>query len=287
MNDYDEFTTDTVNINEVLDDFLYVMKNYNDDDQYEYIHTQLGGFCQLDQCKYFRRRYSDKQTQSMDYTVTHQIIDKIHCFYRHSFDTGYRLNCRERLIIANIQDDDEIKVNHIDEFNHSLVNKTFLTASEILSSKIHQYNNMHGLNERIGLKYYGLCSDNTQEASNMYRFGQHFEYGDANITFTRMKRVSQKYSTLKNELLNNLISTLTAEQFNQEYEKAQIHIDSYYRKMYHAEICINSLFSLMVYCNYSELSKKFSETYYIKQQIRKHNEFYNLGKSLKIAIQTY
>ncbi len=98
-------------------------------------------------------------------------------------------------------------------------------------------------------------------------------------------KISVKYSSLKNELTQNNIAMINMDQFNNEYNKSKIHLETYFRKEHYPNIDIEHLLSLMTYCNYTKLQNKFSETYY--KNINKHNTFYNLGKNIKISIHQF
>eukprot|EP01083_Nonionella_stella_P135227 411352_1 len=114
LQQYDkEGTVHHHNIQSVLDNFGHLMQKHNHNehdpaDEFESIHKALGGFCNIKTCKRFKRHqlYRGRDTSAIvsqntlkdiynvddDTEVTHkQIMDKIHCFYRHCYDVGNRL----------------------------------------------------------------------------------------------------------------------------------------------------------------------------------------------------
>eukprot|EP01084_Bolivina_argentea_P010114 18859_1 len=138
-----------------------------------------------------------------------------------------------------------------------------------------------------------------------YSYGIQFEYGYegdlGELWCYNAVPVCAKYSSLKEELLKNRIATLLAEQFNTEYEKAEIHFHSKYcknrfgsctekiqsYKTIKYNLSMHHILSLMVYCNYTELQYKFSQSYRAKGAQYVHKNFYYLGKYLKIAVQKF
>eukprot|EP01083_Nonionella_stella_P036158 98670_1 len=110
---HNDDTIDHDNIQSVLDNFGHLMQKHNHNehdpaDEFESIHKALGGFCNIKTCKRFKRHqlYRGRDTSAIvsqntlkdiynvddDTEVTHkQIMDKIHCFYRHCYDVGNRL----------------------------------------------------------------------------------------------------------------------------------------------------------------------------------------------------
>eukprot|EP01084_Bolivina_argentea_P014780 27641_1 len=218
---------DNIDINTVLNDYLYILQNHNNDDDFECIYNSLGGFCHMYTCNHFTRKiqYSSKIETIIDnINVKIQILDKIHCFYRHSYDLGYRLTSRDKAIIKKQNTTTNTKTAYI---------------KKILSHKRHINNTEYAIRDKRGKKYCQLSISEEKSAScmpdtnnfNTYSYGYEFKYDyqgenadkDAII-------VSPKFSSLKEELTINDIIIIPVEVFNNEYKKAQIYFSSKYRK---------------------------------------------------------
>eukprot|EP01084_Bolivina_argentea_P319670 554467_1 len=153
------------NMKTILNNFLCLSTDHNTDTEFEYIYTQLNAQCNIYNCKRFKRNYrnrSDEKQQQYTETLEQQIIDKIHCFYCHSFDIGYRLHSK-----------------HIDIKLNDTVNTSILKIKDILSDK-------HKIYQQIvqcyGNKFYGQLTTEIEEKNNnnnmnMYSFGTQFKYG--------------------------------------------------------------------------------------------------------------
>eukprot|EP01084_Bolivina_argentea_P202350 345751_1 len=103
----DEFDNVTL-----LNDFNHLMKIHSC--QFEEIYNILiytiynNAPCDLSTCLSVQRNYRDRNNESdttykrlyftdnIDETIIHQIFDRIHCYYLHTFDTGYKLSKSEK-----------------------------------------------------------------------------------------------------------------------------------------------------------------------------------------------
>eukprot|EP01084_Bolivina_argentea_P140057 246337_1 len=104
----DEFTD--VDVKVPLNDLLHLLQYHNDnDDEFECIFNVLGGYCAIKQCVIFQRNNRNRNHNRKPQHVYQehvnvpvcQIMDKIHCFYRHSFDIGNILHSKQKSIIDN------------------------------------------------------------------------------------------------------------------------------------------------------------------------------------------
>eukprot|EP01084_Bolivina_argentea_P036964 68327_1 len=87
-----------VNILHTLDDYLHLMNTHDDDIQFEELVNKFK-HCDIKTCTAFRRhnRNRNEQKQNQEYvdtlnTVVMEILDKIHCYICHCYDTGSRLS---------------------------------------------------------------------------------------------------------------------------------------------------------------------------------------------------
>eukprot|EP01084_Bolivina_argentea_P140692 247289_1 len=290
MNEYN-FTTklnDYTTIEKSLNNFLHLLHKHNSNHEFEKITNQLQQ-CNINKCNIFRRncrdqvkfkddcKINDLYNEKIDATIAYlQILDKIHCFYQHSVDIGNRLSMQE-IKCLNIKD-------NIEGYGR---NQNLIRLNQLLLAKRKNVANIHQQSDRMNVKYNQLkVTDNAEK----YFFGCEFRYdgtGEENETEYNALIVSNKYSNLKEELTTNTLNAhLTIKQFNIEYIKAQKHFDSDYRKKTFQQICIENILSLMIYCNFDELQREFSQTYWERCGYT-HCNFYHLGKYLKQAVHSF
>eukprot|EP01083_Nonionella_stella_P020337 56397_1 len=309
------------NTRTVLDHYLHLLHKHNSDGEYESI-TNLLSHCDISKCKSFQRIYrKTSDDDELCRSVDDQIIDKIHCFYCHSFDIGYRLRSSEKQYLRNTINDQ--KHNDDDAFNTTyLVNTKSVQIEKILKQKRTEHTNNNELNHRMNSKYYQLFDRNVndnQTNNRKYGLGIQFEYGYYSERIMPNKRYSQeryshcseqpkynnpdtifppvapKYASLKQELTMNGISNITMQQFNDEYTKALLHYNSDFCKQTFVPFTdidntkwtflSQHVLSMSIYCNYTELQYQFSKTY--RENAANHDQFYYLGLYLKIAIQIF
>ena len=83
------FDFDNIDITTLLNDFLYLLSQHNQD-EFWYIHDVLNGYCNIHNCAAFKRNYRNRD-ENMDLDLYRdidsaedvskcQIMDKIHCF---------------------------------------------------------------------------------------------------------------------------------------------------------------------------------------------------------------
>eukprot|EP01083_Nonionella_stella_P263295 894547_1 len=312
---------------DVLNDFNHLLSKHSD--QFEYIYNALikrvynNKPCMLEQCQFMQRNQRDRkfvQCSSALYLndngfdiVSQQILDRIHCFYFHSFDVGYKLTKCQINEIANV-----------------------FAINSIIKSKQNNYRNIKGLN-RLNNKVNKFKIDETQcphDKLEEYAYGQRFyywrnfkdqhsawewyahpEHRSLPLKLTPYDhdnwQIQNKYQDLKEELTMNEICTISQSQFKQILVKAQMHIQSnivkslrcerkgdaavcYDRMAYGRLMALGHLISMMVYCNCDELQRKFSETFRkedpnetnesLKQR---HSNYYFLARSLRECVECF
>eukprot|EP01084_Bolivina_argentea_P303099 523247_1 len=150
-------------------------------------------------------------------------------------------------------------------------------------------------NNRLYQKFNQISNEHnehkhSEEKNNdkMYSFGCHFYYGYPYETHLSVDTsVSSKYSSLKKELTANKISKMNMEQFQNEYKKATIHYEANHCKEMEdwndMVMPLECILSLMIYCNYDCLQSELSKTYR-ESKVNKHNQFYWMGRFLKMSI---
>ena len=291
LNETNNNSKKNLNILEILNDFLHLIAYHNTDDEFEFISNKLE-FCDINKCAKFMRNQRDRNKTNC--SLIESIIDKIHCYYSHSFDIGYRLNSVEkREIFKKDVDDqkDEIDIfqnNKLKQLNE-IINKKHPSNMQRKERNNRKYNQ---LNKENYIQNINMSETNKNNKNNdIYSFGFMFKYNYKGEVNKYGIPIKPKFSSLKEELINNTISKLTINQFDNEYKKAQIHFASDFRKKHYVRyyefiFSVEHLLSLMVYCNYDVLQFDFSKTYR-DEKWNKHDNFYFLGKYLKMTIKIF
>eukprot|EP01084_Bolivina_argentea_P076007 137733_1 len=262
----------------VMNDYLHLLHCHNRDNDFEYIVAKMG-LCDVTKCEMFRRHFRDPSGQPTNSTIFEEMLDKMHCYYVHSFDIGNRLKKEEQQTVAS---NDEYDIQSAD---NSLINKQLLKMNEMIFAKRQILNSLSGggilvnrikINNKFNQIIFEERKENAEINNKMYHFGFRYKYGYVGeLNNYGNIQVSPKHSSLKEELLSNAISRLNIKQFNNEYQKAQIQYSSWYCKhifyprkgvfatdnfitwIFH----LKYVFSLMIYCNYDVLQQQFSTTY--------------------------
>eukprot|EP01084_Bolivina_argentea_P048164 88752_1 len=227
-NTLDKMNEKCIAVSELLDDYNHLLFNHNDDEQFEII-LNMFGYCNIITCNTFIRhhQYRNRKYEQLEpnEVATQQIIDKIHCFYYHSFDLGNRLTIKEQIDLKDNTLDDSLKTNN-----------KYVKLHQILSDKRKLRRNVNAINvdERLNNRYNQLQIINSAQEHNVnkYCFGCEFSYDgtgeelenkEMNQELNMKLIVIPKYSSFKNELLMNEIAQLTIAEFDTEYNKCIHH----------------------------------------------------------------
>eukprot|EP01084_Bolivina_argentea_P016271 30479_1 len=236
LNEYnsDEYfeDSDSDKMCNILNAFHHVLQFHDSDQQFKQIYDELNKQCKYQSCKIYnrhniRRRHHHiedeyKSNQSTYAYTTQHILDKLHSFYLHSYDTLSRLRPSQQFIN---EDDKIMKLEKI--ITSSLNKNTF----RLMSNK---YNTDLSL----------------QESAGNYSFGERFEY-EENLSPWFVK---SKYQTLKSELLHNKISNITMKIYQSEYNKCMNNINTKRVKLIengniHKILRMDHLLCSFIYCN--------------------------------------
>eukprot|EP01084_Bolivina_argentea_P252771 424389_1 len=320
---------DNKDVTSLLDDYFHLMMSHDMD--FDYVASQFE-YCNIVNCDMLRRNTrnrtktieifgnkSDAETIDIVYA---EIMDKIHCYFCHSIDIGHRLSATDKQSIQETMENME---------NTILCDKQKNKITQLLTlkrSKLKTFNTNLGRNR---CQKFCQIHDNTElenkTQDKMYSFGYNFYYGYEPYTNKICQQtdlefkencieVSKKYDSFKQELTANNICIITMKQYNCEYLKAAIHVNSGFCKknivlesryptegheinlasefefVKHSDhklwysVDVNYILALMVYCNYDILQYKFSKTYR-ENNGENHNEFYFLGRYLKRVVAIY
>eukprot|EP01084_Bolivina_argentea_P283857 486276_1 len=291
----------------LLDNFLHFLDKHNNQTDFDFVLQSLG-MCDITKCSIFRQHYrnrnlSQSKTKNANISTIQALINKIHCFFCHSYDIGHRILLKELI-------EDEKK--NVD---------TMITKSKVcnfLSSKHKLYR--HHQQRTMTSKFNPFATKNSNHSSNKryYSFGVEFQYGShdskvcksssekPNITAVESEenhngiRIQPftiekgKYASLKEEMLMNTIAILTLEQFEHEYNKISMLHNSFFRKREYLDMSLEQLLCLAIYCNFDTLQSEFSKTYRKQDEketdsslLDRHSTFWFFGRALKTVVNVF
>eukprot|EP01084_Bolivina_argentea_P103883 186048_1 len=252
--------------------------------------------CNLSECSFFQRNHRDRAAitkkenilselyNNKDDITFEQLLDRVHCYLFHSFDTGYKIR---KQIIDDIMNTNAESKSNDDEYyvNISQVNK-----------RIRSQQTRQDLPKHMTTQNTKFINKTTTNNLNVYSYGFRYYYWEhyknntnkfddaamhnpngvrTNIN-TRKKQfdslchwyICKKYNTFKEELLNNEISCIGQSQWDTLVNKVQVHLRTdkvksmycprkqsaeFYEMKYMELMTENHLISLMIYCNFDVL----------------------------------
>eukprot|EP01084_Bolivina_argentea_P253301 425427_1 len=316
----DENIPNYFDVYNALNDFLHLLLQH--DDEFEFIFNNVGGYCDASSCQIFARHHRDRyklqnnvdrcklyhvqlgNANIHEITIANiQIMDKIHCYFTHCFDIGNRFNHQQKLALESKQFDPGTK---------ALQTKRKLTKLKKVMSTKHKSRPNHRMLNRTSVKekfimHTDTCTDNKEEKKidyKPYSYGMIYVYSDSarKNNNNYIGRAFKKYSSLKQELCENIYSAISINQFNVEMHKANKHISSEYFKIVYSKsynipstyFSISHLLSLMIYCNYDVLQYEFSKTYRADMQhqtkqslLTRHENFCHFAQYLTESIHLF
>eukprot|EP01084_Bolivina_argentea_P206051 351880_1 len=96
-----------MNINQLLNCYHHVLQQHQSDNHIDFINQSLKN-CNISKCIQFERNYRNRQELNEkhvthdSYTICVQdIMDKIHCYFAHAYDTGNKLTNTNRLLLMD------------------------------------------------------------------------------------------------------------------------------------------------------------------------------------------
>eukprot|EP01084_Bolivina_argentea_P114578 203947_1 len=312
----------------MLDEFHHLLFKHANNSDFEYISKFLGN-CEIDKCVAAQRIYRDRcnktdELKSNDVPVTAMmdLLAQMHCYYCHSTDIGYKLTESETTLIEHTIHGDDAEID--DQFR--IKNHKISEASRVLLQK-------HKKNQRKHNKFNQLDnSQHTGDtALDAFRFGYKYYYWKYFQTLTDVENfdvvnnfatnktswyIKPKYESFKEELTQNEVIRLTIEQFNHESQKASLKLSSLHGKSIKADLVktsddatvdhsqweipkdspikLHHLIAIIIYCAYSELSFRFSETFRKingsesdESLRRRHSNFYWLSRNIHEAVNVF
>eukprot|EP01083_Nonionella_stella_P012770 36098_1 len=261
---------------QIVSDYLHVIYQHDTESEFEWIVHQCVN-CDIAKCTIHMRKQSASLFSSHQQIAFEQILNKFHCYFLHCFDSGYRLTSTEKEILH--AEDSEAQ---------------FIKINQILRAK----RNQHKVNVERMKRYNQLECVQTHEDTNAlgvkseYHFGVRFQYDhnkeDTHGFDNNAMQCMPRYSSFKDELLQNAIGFITMDQFRTESGKAKLYHAAQRNMLLNAsmDIPIECILALLVYCNYTSLQHRFSKTYR-KEHAQDHSHFYYFGKLLKQSVQVF
>eukprot|EP01083_Nonionella_stella_P005698 16452_1 len=228
---------DNYTITSASEDFHHLL--FHHDHQFEDIHDRLvkeplshrDQPCSLDDCSIAHDHYSEASVGSfadesaVRERVEQDILDKIHCYYLHSFDTGYRLRSSDRQKLLECEQKKDPQVDNEDALDRisTLRALEFVTdnnASRNLSrferfkTRNNKYKSdirelVHTYDDGIRYLYWEYYKDNAEVHDVALRRGDVNQdslkgFRAANEGYAvKDWYIQTKYDDLKDELLNN------------------------------------------------------------------------------------
>eukprot|EP01084_Bolivina_argentea_P236035 397001_1 len=195
---YDE-TCNDVNL---LNDFIHLLSYHLDDFENIYNTFCHNGSCDLENCISIRRNQRDRSNLVQNEhllnklyfndqniaQVREQILDRIHCYFLHTFDIGYRFTENERQLIISDNGQDDAKDDSKDEHVDKHVDKYVKKIHNIIHAKkqICQNIELKRLRDENHKYTHIVNEEMVNETMNQYSYGYRYYYwkfynGNSNI----------------------------------------------------------------------------------------------------------
>ena len=331
---------DSIEIVPLLNNFNHLLIFHDKTEQdIETIYDLFGGICTIDKCKQLKRFYRNRNDEDVDIQeyqlngkdandcVLLDFLSKIHCHIHHQYDIGFRLRKSDWDKTIECEDDKQDEfVNQVNGCVSMTSNNKFSLIKKIISEK---YAKLQSLSLYFrNLKHNKFSTDLNKIAHNSnYSYSFEFIYNEQfendeteRCDGSKWKElyVTQKHSSLKEEILKNQVCTLSSTQWKQIITKAMYLIQTHnsrmlsactreYRTYYQQQanhpihfgyndgdvIKLNHLVAIYIYCAYDKLQYKFSQTYRfihdnenMQDVINRHCHFYHMARTIITFVTT-
>eukprot|EP01084_Bolivina_argentea_P246735 412870_1 len=269
----------------LLNDFSHLLSFHDSEEEFDRIHQLLNqntmhmlyGDCKI-YMRHSRRRYmsitEEKHQFNHDDTFTNDkdtiqyILDKLHAYYYHSYDTLLRYKWQSNTLDQNKQIMNLHKLMKIQSQKDNFINNNKFSSNLNLE----------------------------KNSNNIYSFGQRFEY---DIDEKNEWLITPIYDGIKQELIDNKICSISFNIYNIEYSKCihyskSDHVKSLKNRIQNEELIINHILSLLIYCNCDQYQNKWSSTFRripnnencISLKTR-HSHFYYCSKYLRALVEYF
>eukprot|EP01084_Bolivina_argentea_P270149 459304_1 len=313
---YESVTTFANDITTTLNDYIHIVNYHNNNLQDVYNQFTLNKCeCDLNTCIALKRNLRERMNQKYDTKsnddndsinrVIMDIMDQIHSYLYHSFDTGYRLTKEEKNILLKAATDS-------DEKNNDNVNISFNAIKSILKDKRKRFNSTFDRNNHskfvtqtnIQQNNENNDKDEKYQSLEKYSFSYRFNY------WSKMHKlyILPKHSSLKECMMSNSICAVNQYQWNDiktksmQYIKTEnakkIRANSYFKNEYNIKerelLSINNLMVIIFYTDMDELSYKFSQTFRhisdtetFNDLTKRHSNYHWFAKILRETVECY
>eukprot|EP01084_Bolivina_argentea_P262005 442971_1 len=278
-----------VSLSKVLNEFDHLLLCHDSDKDFKEIYKKLNKsneHCSYIECKPFNRNYSrrlqstynkngkreddEHKHKEKEFNILENVVDKIHSFYLHSYDTFARNNILNQTPAEKIQTVQKLSAQNDDTFSN---NDKFTSNFNITD----------------------VNRNNSKDNINVFSFGQRFEYENKEKEWF----VDAKYDTFKNELINNKLCNISLSEFNIEYNKCMEYMKT--NRIRALKNVIKKkpfqwfyLLSLLIYCNCDNYQNKWSASYrFINKKEtnlslkNRHSFFYFSSKYLRVLVECF
>eukprot|EP01084_Bolivina_argentea_P084699 153137_1 len=298
-------------ITHIINDYVHIVQIHCDtDENFEDIYASLNIRCKLDKCIGLRRNQRHEKLKNTN-GIT-DLMDQIHSYLLHTFDTGCRLTKRERQILNNNNDSHGLfhRINDLLKDRRKRFSNINTTQNPYHHSKFvtHIQENKINANED-DFKQDSISND-------VYSLSHRFNYWQRDKDLS----VTPIHPNLKEEILNNKIFTLTLNEYEAARNKAERFLKSdkakslkfqyanfgsaglirddfradYYGIKHGSKIFVHHLTTLILYTDFDLLSYNFSSTFRksrdnenMKKLIERHGNYYFFGRYLREAVEGY
>eukprot|EP01084_Bolivina_argentea_P068964 125522_1 len=255
---------------DILNDFDHLLECHDSENDFFQIHQKLitNTTCDYKKCKLYSRHYEEKQsTEDKIECVLVNMLDKMHSFWYHSYDTYLRA----KVSIKETNECEQIRCIYNSIKSHN---------------QITQYR---------GNKFNSTLTVNYDSHDSTYSFGQNFEYDD----YKKQWSITPKYNSFEEELLNNAICNISINTFDIEYKKSEQYTNTNRVRMLQnrnksKQLILSHILSLLIYCNCTVYQNKWSATFRsvsddetefaLKQR---HSHFYFSSKYIRYLVENF
>eukprot|EP01084_Bolivina_argentea_P273454 465808_1 len=319
----------------LLDQYHNILHQCQTPGKYEKIYDIMiksVGQCNLSKCNSFRRNQrlikeeQKRNENEKNLNFYKDIIDTLHCFFIHSFDSGMRLKAQE---LNKIMETVESKNNDPDDDNIENVtphDESMDKLNQTIKQKKEKIKELQPIDKTEKNKFFTETTKGDEKLDisaekrfSSYSFGHRYYYWDEfklneqadygpNVGFKKKYwYIPKKYDDLREEILNNNICKLDKTTYDSYITKAEnyinckrvkeMKIDSIYSEAYKKKttepVSIDNLLSVILYTDESDLCYYFSSTFRKKlnetnKEMKKRNsEYWQWSRTLHETIELY
>eukprot|EP01083_Nonionella_stella_P088865 247908_1 len=276
---------ETVDIATLIGNFHHLLMQHDSDRDFHTMFREMkqcGSSCDISTCpraeRHLRNRalylkYTGNEDGQVHQSVRNQIIDKMHCYVMHLYDTGCRWTLQEKELFNRSDDDEKSNVCNDDgddcKRKRQLLemrNMMKLKHDSVGKSKSSQKFNTDLTIYSFGQTFYYWKAFNIRKGdTSVYNVGYNYNYW----------YITKKYDSFKEEMLN--CNYLTYQQWENELNKALLYKDraqrhivefghsdeilKQYEIMKGAPIPMQHLIAVIIYCGYDNICREFRTTF--------------------------